>query len=154
MVIILTTQDVSVLFTVKSLNNQIKRTFDKSALHDNKEGLTGMHFAVIGFIADRETDQDVFQRDVEKEFNIRRPTATTLLQLMEKKGLLAREAVPGDGRLRKIVLTDHARELGKKMHDQITQISNQMVEGVDPADLDIFLKVCNQISRNLRYHFG
>lgn len=140
--------------TIKALNNQIKRTFDKSALTDNPDGLTGMHYAVIGFIAHASEGRDIYQRDVEKEFNIRRPTATNLLQLMEKKRLLGREAVPGDGRLRKIILTDHARELHKKMQEQMERISILMMEGVDPADLEVFFKVCSQLSRNLRYHFA
>lgn len=111
-----------------------------------------MHFAVIGFINDREQYEDVYQRDVEKHFNIRRPTATNMLQLMERKGLLIREPVPGDGRLRKIVLTDHARELGAKMHDEIQHIAAMMVEDIDLADLEIFFHVCEQISHNLRFH--
>ena len=35
----------------------------------------------------------MFQRDVEAEFNIRRSTATGILQLMEKNGFLLREPV-------------------------------------------------------------
>lgn len=43
--------------------------------------VTGMHGWLIGYI---ERQGDVYQRDVEKRFNMRRSTVTKMLQLMEK----------------------------------------------------------------------
>ena len=45
---------------------------------------------IIDYIYDRGNDP-VFQRDIEKEFTIRRSTATELLKLMEKNGLITRQ---------------------------------------------------------------
>ena len=67
---------------------------------------TGMQGWIIGFLH-RNEDRDMFQRDVEAEFNIRRSTATGILQLMEKTASSA-GAVAYDARLKKLVLTPKA----------------------------------------------
>ena len=43
----------------------------------------------------------MFQRDVEQVFSLSRSTATGILQQLEEKGLLRRESVPSDARLKK-----------------------------------------------------
>ena len=53
---------------------------------------------------------DIYQKDVEKEFQIRRSTATGTLQILEKNGFIRREPVKQDARLKKLVPTDKAKE--------------------------------------------
>ena len=84
---------------IRVLSNLIKRCMD-----DGTPEITGMR-AVDHRLLHRNEDRDMFQRDVEAEFNIRRSTATGILQLMEKNGFLLREPVAYDARLKKLVLT-------------------------------------------------
>ena len=85
---------------IRMLSNLIKRCMDDGMPPET----TGMQGWIIGFLH-RNEDRDMFQRDVEAEFNIRRSTATGILQLMEKNGFLLREPVAYDARLKKLVLT-------------------------------------------------
>lgn len=138
-------------FVIKSLNNEIKRIFDKSALKNN-ESLTGMHCAIISYVANQSREQDVFQRDVEKEFNIRRPTATNILQLMEKKELLLREPVADDGRLRKIVLTEKALNMRVILEQELNTMGEVMVKDIPQEQLDVFFTVTEKISKNIKLY--
>ena len=88
---------------IRMLSNLIKRCMDDGMPPET----TGMQGWIIGFLH-RNEDRDMFQRDVEAEFNIRRSTATGILQLMEKNGFLLREPVAYDARLKKLVLTPKA----------------------------------------------
>ncbi len=88
---------------IRVLSNLIKRCMDDGMPPET----TGMQGWIIGFLH-RNEDRDMFQRDVEAEFNIRRSTATGILQLMEKNGFLLREPVAYDARLKKLVLTPKA----------------------------------------------
>ena len=54
----------------------------------------------------RHREEQVFQRDIEREFSITRSTVTNILQLMERKGYIERRSVPQDARLKKLVLTE------------------------------------------------
>lgn len=80
---------------IRVLSNLIKRCMDDGMPPET----TGMQGWIIGFLH-RNEDRDMFQRDVEAEFNIRRSTATGILQLMEKNGFLLREPVAYDARLK------------------------------------------------------
>ena len=67
---------------LKQANNNMMRHFDQFA---RQYDLTGNQMAVIDFITNH-ADQEVFQRDIEYEFEIQRSTTTVLLQRMEKQG--------------------------------------------------------------------
>lgn len=141
-------------FAVKALSNQLKRMYDKSAIQDNEAGLTGMQFAVLGFIADTSCHRDVFQRDIEEKFDIRRSTATSILQLMEKNGILRRESVPGDLRLKRIRITERGYAVHERQGKRMERTEAMLVEGVDPADLAAFYRVMAIASANIQRHLG
>ena len=56
----------------------------------------------------RNRDREIYQHTIEQKFCITRSTASRVLALMEKKGLIARESVAHDARCKRIVLTDKA----------------------------------------------
>ena len=89
---------------LKQANNNMMRHFDQFA---RQYDLTGNQMAVIDFITNH-ADQEVFQRDIEHEFEIQRSTTTVLLQRMEKKGLIERHTSSKDARQKAVVLTDKA----------------------------------------------
>lgn len=135
------------VFRIKSLNNQIKRLFDKSAIYQNDANLTGMQYAMIGFIY-RHEKCDVFQRDVEREFNIRRSTASSMLKYLEQEDYIERVSFPGDARLKKLITTEKGRKLRAKSEENITKIEQQLTYNISEEDLNHFYKVMKQISDN------
>lgn len=50
---------------------------------------------------------DVFQKDIE-EYSLRPPTAAELLKKMEKNGLIYREAMVSDARMKRIAVSEKA----------------------------------------------
>lgn len=89
---------------VKIAGTQFVKKFDKFASQYN---LTSTQMGVIDFLS-YHPNEEMFQKDIEKEFYIRRSTASTLLQRMETKGLLKRVPSQTDGRLKQVILTDKA----------------------------------------------
>ena len=57
-------------------------------------GITGVQSRIMHYILIKCTEGPVFQRDVENAFDMCRSTATGILQLMEKNGLILREMWP------------------------------------------------------------
>ena len=72
-------------------------------------GITAIQSRVMFYIMDHCLEGPVFQRDVEQAFSLSRSTATGILQQLEEKGLLRRESVPSDARLKNLVPTPCAR---------------------------------------------
>ena len=116
-----TRQKREIGFELNMMTNLIRRTLNQRFSENGLEDLSGMQGPVIGYIYDHSEKQDVFQKDIEKWFNIRRSTATVMLQNLEQKDLIVRVPVPNDGRLKKIVLTDKARECHERVREQIEQ---------------------------------
>lgn len=69
---------------IHMLSHQLKR---RSAMPESGTGLTPMQKHVLTYILFETMVRDIYQKDIEKEFKIRRSTASGILQLMEKKWL-------------------------------------------------------------------
>lgn len=92
---------------------------------------------------------DVFQKDIEEEYSLRPPTATKLLKDMEKNGLIYREAVPYDARLKRIVATEKAMQYQELIHQSLEETEDRLTSGISPQDLAVFFRVINQMIRNM-----
>ena len=103
---------------------------------------------IIGFLAEHE-GQDLFQKDVEYELHIRRSTASTVLKLMEKNGLIRRESVPQDARLKRLILTDQAWDLHTKMDVRLQMLDELLIRGITPEDVAGFNRAIQQMQKNM-----
>ena len=93
--------------------------------------------------------RDVFQRDIEKAFSISRSTVTVTLQLMEKNGLICRESVAQDARLKRIVLTQKAVDLHRQIEEDISGFEEMLAQGIPDEDQETFLRVAQKMRENL-----
>lgn len=134
---------------LKSLNNLIRRYFCSSALIRECDNLTGVHSYVLGYLYHESRKRDVFQRDIEEEFELRRSTASGILKLMEQNGLILRESVESDARLKKIILTDKANDLQKRIHEEFAALEKLMCSGVSDSELRTFFSVADKIKKNI-----
>lgn len=135
-------------FDIRTLSILIKRYIDGSATKQYVDNLTGTHGWVIGYLYDNR-DHDVYQRDLETQFSIRRSTATGILQLMEKNELILREPVESDARLKKLVLTEKALDIHKMVEEDRKRTEEQLTKDIDAQELAIFRKVLKQMIRNM-----
>lgn len=138
----------SVGFQLRTLGILLKRKIDSSEAMKKFENITGMQRWVVKFIADQQ-HRDVFQKDVEELLSIRRSTATKLLQLTEKNGLIYRESVDYDARLKRIKLTPKALELHQVIMHEIELLEVQIQAGITKQELKHFFKVIEKMKRNI-----
>ena len=94
-------------------------------------------------------DRDIFQKDFESHFSIRRSTATNMLKRMELNGLILRQAVPYDARLKKIVLTPKASAILQQIEHNISELEAGLCKGISNEELEIFFSVLEKIKYNL-----
>ena len=132
---------------IKVLSRLLKREFDASEEKSKIESITSSNGSVIGFIALSTTD--VYQKDVEAHFSVRRSTASRMLGTLEEKGLIRRESVESDARLKKIVLTDEVWELHRYVSGAISRIVENATLGIDENELESFYKTLEKIKENL-----
>ena len=133
---------------IRMLCNLCKRYSLNQSLKLTKDEFTSMHMWMLHYLY-LNKDKDIFQKDFENEFTIRRSTASNILGLMEKRKLIKRVSVKTDARLKKIVLTEN----GQKLHDEFGKVieANEKVyqKGISKKDLEVFFKVSEQIKKNV-----
>ncbi len=122
------------------------RYFFNAAMSIN--GLTGIQTRLIGYIYKEEkNERDVFQRDIEDVLRIKRSSVTSLLQTMEKKGLLIRENVEGDARIKKLVLTEDARKLHDCTQNTLQEMESEIRALFTDEEFCDFLNYMGRIDR-------
>lgn len=136
-------------FELRDINNLMRRRLSQRFAEAGLENLSGMQGPMIGFIYDQSRKRDVFQRDIEKEFHIRRSTATVMLQNLEQKELILRVPVRHDGRLKKILLTEKAERHNMRVREQIDRFHRELEDGIDPKEKEELLRFLDRIRENL-----
>ena len=133
---------------IRKTDNMLKRSHINSELHKKIQNITGTNGWIIGFLADN-SDKDIFQKDIEEIFSLRRSTVSNMVQLMEKKGFITRESVDYDARLKKLVLTQKALEIHKAVLADVAENEKKLKSGISEEELKIFFDVIGKIQKNL-----
>lgn len=135
-------------FAVKGLNHLIQRKVNHFARRYGLDDITITHSFILHFLRMNE-DHDVFQKDLESNFHITRSAITNIVQFLERRGYIRREAVPEDARLKKIVLTDQGIELDDKMKHSILEAEQYIDSALTAEEKECFLFYCQKIRQKL-----
>lgn len=135
-------------FVIRSLSRMIGRRADSCAGRQYLDSLTGTNGWIIGYLAHNQ-GRDVYQKDIEEHFSVRRSTVSRVVTLMEQKGLIVRESVECDARLKKLVLTDKALEIHKSIESSLDEVEGIIVKGISEEDMETFLRVARTMMGNL-----
>ncbi|MBR2403723.1 MAG: MarR family transcriptional regulator [Lachnospiraceae bacterium] len=128
-------KETNVGYKLRLLHNQLHNHIE----HQKEQNeymigdLTRMQRFTIGFLY-HHSDKDVYQKDLETEFAISRATASNMLTVMERKGLIKREPVAHDARLKKLVLTEQAMQMHRQIQQDIMETERLLTKGLDEDD--------------------
>lgn len=114
-----------------------------------KADLTIMQKHILKFILLETMHKDLYQKDIEEEFQIRKSTVTGYVQLMEKNGYLTRESVKGDARKKRLVPTEKAEGLRQAILEDIKLSEKRMEKGIPEEDVITCKHVLYQVLQNL-----
>lgn len=129
------------------VSNIVKRNFNNIESIKELNSISGTNGFIIKYIYD--SKNDVYQKDLEKEFLITRSTCSKILSLMEKKDLIIRQGVESDLRIKKLVLTDKAKELAKKVDFDIKKFDQNLLNGFSGEEVIDFLNYLERIKKNV-----
>lgn len=136
---------------IRSLNNILMRRFDSNRPDKEELGrITNANRWVIGYLTEQQAKgKDVFQRDLEETFCITRSTVSKVIDLMIQKGLIERQAVPYDARLKKLVLTEKALELSGRVRLYAEGVEKEVTAGFTQEEISTLLSYIDRIRKNL-----
>lgn len=139
----------SIGFQVGELSRLIKRNIDQHIAELEIEEITGVQAWILGYIYKKSSEGEVFQKDIEKVFRLRRSSVAEILRTMEKNGLIIRESVSHDGRLKKLVLTPRAIALQTQIITKIQEVEKQLTIGLSEGEKILFLELIDKIRKNI-----
>lgn len=133
---------------VRMLNHQLKRNQKPEEAVEDDE-LMPMQRHILNYILLETLHRDIYQKNLEEEFQVRKSTVSGILKLIEKNGFIYRESVKEDARLKRILPTKKAEALRPSILEHIHETEIRMTEGVSEQDLFLCKKVLYQMCQNL-----
>lgn len=139
----------SIGFHVKEIQHLIERMMFVRSVEVGADKITASHGWMISYLY-HNSDKEIYQKTMEKEFHIPKSTITSILQAMEKSGYIIRESVERDARLKKIVLTEAGKEFYRNTTEFLREIEQMLRTDITGEELDVFRKVVIQMEENLK----
>ena len=132
-------------FEIKKVDNMIVREVMKISKEEYDFCLSPIQTRILKYLI---KNKEVYQKDVETFFGIRRSTVSGILDTMEKNNLIKRESIEGS-RSKKIVLTDEGYNKSLKMKESLLKLEEQIVKDITDEELTAFFMVIDKIKNNL-----
>ena len=140
--------DCKTMLSLRMLNVQIRRRIDTSQIKQELDHLTGPNSWVLGYLADHE-NEDVYQRDLEKELSICRSAVSKTVGALEKNGLIERGRVVGDERHKKLILTERGQQYTEQIRIDTQALEQQLISGFSAEELELLHSFLDRMRQNL-----
>ena len=102
---------------------------------------------IISYLCENK-DKNIFQRDIEREFDLSRSTVSTILKQLESEGLIERKSVIIDARLKKVVPTPAAEMINEACSKEITHFFYDLASNLTDNEMSTFVKVLDTMKKN------
>lgn len=141
-------QERHVGYEIKALSNLLRRKVLEITGSTDGDDFTEMQVKLLGFLC-HNRDQEVFQKDIEEAFYIRRSTASRLLKRLEAQGFVIRQSVERDARLKRVTTTPKADALYQDIMERISSVESLLTRGLSHAEVEQFLSTVEKLKQNL-----
>ena len=135
--------------TGKMINRISNRRRRRSLEVQESIGISGAQGNILDYILVERVHRNVYQKEIEKEFGLRPSTATEALKLLEEKGLICRIPEEKDGRYKRIVFTQKARDVQTALRREIEESESVLLRGISVSEQRQFLEIAKKMLQNL-----
>lgn len=94
-------------------------------------------------------EEGISQSQLAASMDVEPPTATKMLQRMERAGLIERRSDPEDARVSRVYLTERGRELEQPVLAIWRQLEEQTVANLSLTEQALLRRLLLQVSENL-----
>ncbi|WP_225744430.1 MarR family winged helix-turn-helix transcriptional regulator [Marinilactibacillus sp. Marseille-P9653] len=137
-------------YELRELSILFVRYIEKEKAGKNFEEMHRMQAWALSFLYENQ-HKPIFQKDIEKEFSIRKSTTSNLVKRLKNNGYIdERKGTQTDKRLKEIVLTDKAIEQINAFKPYIEKLEETITQGIDEAELAQFKATLSKIKANFK----
>ena len=132
-------------FLVKQINN----VFEKELNERLKDiGITSSQCAVLDYLF-HTSKEEVRQRDVEKNLNLKNPTVTGILRRLDEKGYILCVPNAHDKRKKNIYLTEKAYDIQRRMEADRRKLDRELTRGLTKREVEALRKNLEKLLYNI-----
>ena len=135
-------------YEIKTLENLITRKILMTAKDAGYPALTTVQIRIMRYLF-LNKDKEIYQKDIEKNFVVRRSTASGIIDTMEKNGMLERVNTDLDLRSKRIVITEQYAGKMELLEGLINKFQDELLDGVTDSELNTFFSVIDKMKENL-----
>ena len=136
-------------YKIRLLHNQIHKRMEAKRQENEKRTADGNAALDAWFFEDRDWERYLSEGYRNRVFSVSRATASNMLAVMERKGLVRREAVEHDARLKKLVLTEKARALVDRSEQDMRDMEALLAKGLSEEEIRDLKRYLDQMLSNL-----
>ncbi len=102
---------------------------------------------IISYLCENE-DKDIYQKDIEKEFDLGRSSVSAILSELERVNLIERKSVAIDNRLKKVVVTPAAKLINDACKREIDHFFFDLASDLTEEQVAEFVNVLTVMKKN------
>ena len=131
---------------INKISHRLRR---RSQAVQESIGISEAQGRILNYILAAGFSRDVYQKDIEEEFDLRPPTASSILRSLEKQEMILRVPDERDGRLKKLVFTEKAGRIRKALEEEIVETERRLLTGISEEQKETFLRLAEKMLHNL-----
>lgn len=132
-------------FMIRQINNIYEKEFNRML---KSIGITSSQCEVLDYLF-QTSEEEITQRDIERQLCLKNPTVTGLLKRLEEKGFIFSVPSPSDKRCKNIYLTEKAYDIQRKMEASRKKSDKMLVLGMSKREVEAFERTLEKVLYNI-----
>ena len=132
-------------FLIKQINNVFEKELNERLKHTV---ITSSQCAVLDYLF-HTSKEEVNQRDVEKNLNLKNPTVTGILKRLDEKGYILCVPNAKDKRKKNIYLTEKAYDIQRRMEADRRKLDRELTRGMTKREVDALRRNLEKLLYNI-----
>lgn len=131
---------------INKISHRLRR---RSQAVQESIGISEVQGRILNYILAEGSRRNVYQKDIEEEFDLRPPTASSILRSLEKQEMISRVPDETDGRLKKLIFTEKADKIRLALEEEIVETERRLLDGITDEEQKMFLRLAEKMFHNL-----
>lgn len=131
---------------INKISHRLRR---RSQAVQESIGISEAQGRILNYILAEGSRRNVYQKDIEEEFDLRPPTASSFLRNLEEQEMISRVPDETDGRLKKLIFTEKADTIRLALEEEIVETERRLLDGITDEEQKMFLRLAEKMFHNL-----
>lgn len=131
---------------VRILSNLIYNRLNQTTME--LENLTIHQYWILSYLT-ANSDKEIYQKEIEQLFSVKRSTANEMLRTMETRGFIGRTVSSGDARRNTLSVTEEGIAAREQLNKDLYQFMLRLFEDIPRSELEQFQRTLQTLRHNI-----